>query len=195
MNSAALAYWTRHYRIRRAARAITAGGVVAYPTEAVWGLGCDPFDEVAVAQILELKGRKVTKGVILVAAGLDQLVPFIGALDAAGQQRLAAVGDRAVTWVVPASAVAPQWLTGGRDTIAVRIIGHPVAAALCRVAGTALVSTSANPQGRLPARSAMKVHQYFHGLLADITPGAVGRATKPSEIRDIRSGQILRSGG
>jgi len=195
MNPATFACWTRHYRIRRAARAIAAGGVVAYPTEAVWGLGCDPLSRDAVMEVLELKGRQVTKGVILIAADLDQLLPFIGTLDAAERQRLAVAGDRAVTWVVPASAQAPAWVTGGRDTIAVRITRHPVAAALCCVVGTALVSTSANPQGHLPARSAMKVHQYFHGRLADITPGAVGRAAKPSEIRDIRTGHILRSGG
>lgn len=195
MNSSALAYWTRHLRIHRAAQAINAGGVVAYPTEAVWGLGCNPLDEWAVRRILELKGRKMAKGVILIAASVDQVEPFVGALDHAAWQKLASVGETATTWVVPASPLAPSWVTGGRTTIAVRITDHPLAAALCLVAGTALVSTSANPQGCLPARTATAVHRYFHGLLADITPGAVGGAAKPSEIRDIHSGHILRSGG
>jgi len=188
-------HWLNHPRLRRAARAIRAGGVVAYPTEAVWGLGCDPLDGGAVDAILDLKGRKMTKGVILIAADLAQALPFVGELTSAQRERLAQPGASPVTWVVPASALAPVWITGGRDTLALRITGHPVAAALCRLAGTPLVSTSANPQGLPPARTAMKVRCYFADRLADIAPGAVGRAAKPSEIRDIRTGAILRPGG
>ncbi len=195
--AATFAHWIRHHRIRRAALAIAGGGVVAYPTEAVWGLGCDPLDDRAMARILQLKGRKMTKGVILIAADLAQAEPYIDMdqLDDAARHRLSTPGEKPITWVVPAGPLAPPWITGGRDTLALRVTRHPVAAALCRVAGTPLVSTSANPQGRLPARNAMMVQRYFRGRLADITPGAVGRAAKPSEIRDIHTGQIFRAGG
>ncbi|MFA5494751.1 MAG: Sua5/YciO/YrdC/YwlC family protein [Porticoccaceae bacterium] len=186
--------WTRHHRIHRAAQAIARGGVVAYPTESVWGLGCDPRDAGAVDEILRLKGRAVAKGLILIAADLDQALPFLGPLAEAERRQLAAPGTRPVTWVVPASPLAPPWITGGRATLALRITRHPLAAALCAVAGTPLVSTSANPQGRPPARNALQVRQYFGDRLADITPGAVGGAAKPSEIRDLRSGEILRPG-
>lgn len=186
--------WTRHHRIHRAAQAIARGGVVAYPTESIWGLGCDPLDGEAVDKILRLKGRAVTKGLIMIAATLDQALPFLAALTAAERQHLVAAEARSVTWVVPASPLVPGWITGGRPTLALRITRHPLAAALCAVADTPLVSTSANPQGRPPARSALQVRQYFDDLLADITPGAVGGAAKPSEIRDLRSGEILRPG-
>ena len=188
-------HWLNHPRLRRAALAIRAGGVVAYPTEAVWGLGCDPLNAEAVDTILDLKGRKMAKGVILIAADLAQALPFVAPLTPGDCERLVRPGPGPVTWVVPASALAPVLITGGRDTLALRITGHPVAAAQCRLAGMPLVSPSANPQGLPPARCAMKVHRYFGDRLADITPGTVGRAAKPSEIRDIRTGAILRPGG
>lgn len=187
--------WTRHPRILRAANLLHHGGVVAYPTEAVWGLGCDPLDRSAMDEILRLKGRAEKKGVILIAASADQIVPFVGRLTGEEWQRMLQPGFMPITWVVPASDLAPPWITGGRGTLAVRITRHPVAAALCQGFGGPLVSTSANPQGLPPARHALKVRCYFGRQLADITPGAVGNALRPSEIRDIRSGEILRTGG
>lgn len=186
--------WTRHPRILRAAAIIHDGGVVAYPTEAVWGLGCDPLCRDAMDEILRLKGRPERKGVILIAANVDQVRAFVGDLTEEEWRRLLQPLSVPVTWVVPASDFAPGWVTGGRATLALRITRHPVAAALCQASGTPLVSTSANPQGLLPARNALKVRSYFGAQLAYITPGAVGKAAKPSEIRDIRSGEILRPG-
>ncbi|KJS09351.1 MAG: tRNA threonylcarbamoyladenosine biosynthesis protein RimN [Gammaproteobacteria bacterium BRH_c0] len=186
--------WARHPRIQRAAAVIRSGGVVAYPTEAVWGLGCDPLNRGAMDEILRLKGRAERKGVILIASSADQARPFVGDLTDTEWDRLVQPMPSPVTWVVPASDYAPVWITGGRATLALRITRHPVAAALCRAFGAPLVSTSANPQGLPPARNALKVRCYFAEQLADITPGAVGAATRPSQIRDIRSGQILRPG-
>lgn len=186
--------WARHPRIQRAAAVIRSGGVVAYPTEAVWGLGCDPLNREAMDEILRLKGRAERKGVILIASSADQARPFVGDLTDTEWDRLVQPPPSPVTWVVPASDCAPVWITGGRTTLALRITRHPVAAALCQAFGAPLVSTSANPQGLPPARNALKVRCYFAEQLADITPGAVGAATRPSQIRDIRSGQILRPG-
>ena len=117
----------------RAAEVIRAGGIVAYPTEAVYGLGCDPANAEAVRKILQLKRRAQSAGVILIAADLDQLRGWIDPDDAEAS-RLAS-GEEGVTWVVKAGARAPEWVTGGRETIAVRITTHPTAAALCRAAG------------------------------------------------------------
>lgn len=186
--------WARHPRIRLAAARLLQGSVVAYPTEAVWGLGCNPLDADAVARILALKGRPVSKGVILVAASFEQLQPFMGHLTADQAARVGADSDRPVTWVVPAGRLCPGWITGGRDTLAVRVTRHPVAAGLCRAVGGAVVSTSANPQGKPPARSGLAVRRYFGDGVDCLTPGRVGAAARPSEIRDINSGEILRPG-
>ena len=187
--------WELTPRLRIAAAMLRAGEVVAYPTEAVWGLGCDPLNEQAVARILELKGRAMAKGLILIAASTGQLTPFVAALRPEERARLEEERAVPTTWLVPASRRAPDWLTGGRDSIAVRITRHPVAAALCRVFGGPVVSTSANPGGMAPAKTALRVRHYFRSEGLYILAGPLGGANRPSEIRDLRSGDIIRPGG
>jgi L-threonylcarbamoyladenylate synthase len=187
--------WLRHPRIIQLARNLRCGGVIAYPTEAVWGLGCDPADRAAVYELLALKSRPLEKGLILIAGNVEQLEPYLGNLSPEQRVKLSTPTERPVTWIVPAAYGAPYWVTGGRRTIAVRVTRHPLVVALCAAFGGALVSTSANPGGLPPARTRLKVRQYFHGRLAGIAPGNVGAAGKPSEIRDIESGAVLRDGG
>lgn len=175
-------------------RRLRCGEVVAYPTEAVWGLGCDPFNSEAVERLLTLKSRPETKGLILIAANGEQLIPLVGNLSSGEWAQMSQPGERPVTWVVPANRYAPAWITGGRETIAVRVTGHPIARGLCLAFGGALVSTSANPQGCPPARTAFKVKHYFGANVA-LAPGMVGGVARPSEIRDLRSGEVLRPGG
>jgi len=190
----ASSYWFRHPRVARSASLLRAGAVVAYPTEAVWGLGCDPMNQQAVERVLALKSRDVGKGLILIAAELDQLAPMLGSMNPEQRQMLLNPGPMPITWLVPASHQAPAWISGGRPTIAVRVTRFPLAAALCRAFGGPLVSTSANPSGLRPARDALKVRAYFRGQLDDVLPGKVGSGTRPSEIRDIATGKIIRSG-
>lgn len=187
--------WVPRTRITLAAHWLHAGGVAAYPTEAVWGLGCDPLNADAMATLLELKGRPVAKGVILIAASGSQLLPFMGALTDEEYRRLEDERPRPTTWVVPASRQAPDWITGDRPTLAVRVTRHPIAAALCRAFGGPLVSTSANPAGLPPARTALAVRRYFRSARLHFVPGSVGGAGKPSEIRDLRTDRVLRTGG
>jgi len=183
---------TNFVKIRRAADAIRAGGIVAYPTEAVYGLGCDPDDADVVRRILALKRRPESAGVILIAANLAQLSGWI-APTGVEADRLA-TGDEGVTWVVTAAATAPDWVTGGRDTIAVRITRYPVAAALCRAAGMPIVSTSANRRGKSPARDALSVRLALGAEVDYVLSAPTGGKGKPSEIRDARTGTILRAG-
>lgn len=186
--------WDLSPRIRIAARLILSGEVVAYPTEAVWGLGCDPMNAEAVEHLLWLKKRPIEKGLIVIAANADQLRPYLGAISADELRRLSEATPTPTTWVVPTSPLVPKWVTGGRKTLAVRVTRHRLAAALCRQVGGPIISTSANPQGRPPAKSAMKVHGYFRNEQVYVVPGPLGKAGKPSEIRDLRSGEVLRSG-
>lgn len=171
------------------------GEVIAYPTEAVWGLGCDPLNPYAVEKLLALKQRPVEKGLILIAAELNQFSSLLENLTANQLQQLAAPQTKPITWLVPASATVPAWIKGNHSSVAIRLVKHPVAAALCRLVGGPIVSTSANPGTRREARTALAVRRYFGNQLAAICPGKVGPNARPSEIRDLASGQVIRPGG
>ena len=174
---------------------LTAGGVITYPTEAVWGLGCDPANETAVHKVLALKQRPVEKGMILVAASADQLDGWVQ-LDALPAERRAAVlaswpGPN--TWILPAGPKAPRWVTGDHEGLAVRVSAHPLVAALCLAWGGPLVSTSANLAGEEPARSRAALDPRLTALLDGIVDGAVGERAQPSTIRDGLTGATLRA--
>ena len=179
--------------LRRAREVTLGGGVIAYPTEAVFGLGCDPLNARAVARVLAIKQRDAAKGLILIAADISQLEPFMQ-IDESMRGDLLRTWPGPVTWVVPAAAGVPEWLSGGRDTLAVRVTAHPVARALCEVTGLALVSTSANFSGHAPLRSPIAVRRLLGKHVDYVVPGAVGGLKKPTEIRDARTHNVLRAG-
>jgi L-threonylcarbamoyladenylate synthase len=183
-----------HWSQRHARDTVWAGGVVAYPTEAVYGLGCDPLAVTAIERILTLKARDAGKGFILIASRMEQLLPFLAPLDKTLRHKLDASWPGPVTWVVPAAAAVPAWITGGRDTLAVRVTAHPQARALCELTGMALISTSANLSGHAPARSALQVRARLGDEVDYILPGQTGPRRRPTEIRDAQSGKILRAG-
>lgn len=184
--------WISPLRLKLAATALRQGKLVAYPTEAVWGLGCDPFNPRAVADLIALKGRKAAKGLILIAADFEQIERFLEIGDAETKQRILATWPGPVTWVIPASTDVPSWLQGKRGSLAVRVTDHPVASALCRTFGGAIVSTSANPSGAPPARTQIKTRTYFKRWPMAYMPGTVGEMGKPTAIFDARSGRRLR---
>lgn len=183
---------TDHPGIAIAAAAIGAGGVVAYPTEAVYGFGCDPDNQEACERILELKQRQRDMGLILIAHRIEQFENFLNGLSEEQRAVLQASWPGPVTWLVPNNGTAPEWITGGRDTLALRVTDHPVAAALCESHGGPLVSTSANPHGSPPAKTADEVGAYFGGGLAAILDGPLGELTQPTEIRNLLTGEIVR---
>lgn len=169
--------------------------VIAYPTEAVFGLGCDPDSEEAVMQLLAFKQRPIEKGLILIAADYTQLQPYIAdeALSMAQRERMFATWPGPVTWVLPALPQTPRWLTGRFDTLAVRVSDHPAVQELCRQYGKPLVSTSANLSGQPPCRTVEEVRLQF-GDHFPVLQGETGGRLNPSEIRDIISGDIIRQG-
>ena len=152
--------------------ALRGGGVIAYPTEAVWGLGCDPANAAAVERLLALKQRDMAKGLILVAADLAQVESLLHGLDSQQRQRVLASWPGPHTWVVPVSADFPLWVRGQHDSVALRVSAHAGVQALCRAFGGPLVSTSANRSGAAPALDEAGVRQQFGGALAAIFPGA-----------------------
>lgn len=181
-----------HWQIRQAARIVHAGGLIAYPTEAVYGLGCAPLNAAAVQRLLALKQRPMDKGLILIASDLDQLRPFLLPLSAGDEATITATWPGPVTWLLPARAETPRWLRGRHDTLAVRVTAHPLAAALCRQLGHPLVSTSANRSGRPPARSPLGVRRAFGSAVDLILSAPLGGRQRPTTIRDLRTGQTLR---
>lgn len=182
------------WHLRCAVRVIRAGGVVAYPTESVFGLGCEPMDEAAVLRILSIKGRAPSKGLIIIGARVAQLETLLAPQSAEILVPLLASRPDPTTWVLRARPEVPDWLTGGRDSIAVRVTSHPLAAGLCDLYGGPLVSTSANRSGRPPARTTLRAHRLVGDVVDYVLPGATSGAPRPSEIRDAESGRLLRSG-
>ncbi len=180
--------------IVRAAEALRAGGIVAYPTEAVWGLGCDPRNEGAIERLLALKGRPAEKGLILVAASFEQLRPFLQSLDAEREAAILATWPGPVTWVWPAGPTVSPGLRGKHETLAVRVSDHPLVVALCEAFGGPVVSTSANRSGEPPARTREDVLARFGDALDFVLDGETGGRERPSEIRDARSGKVIRPG-
>ncbi|MCK2184002.1 L-threonylcarbamoyladenylate synthase [Halomonas getboli] len=179
-----------------AVAALRAGGVIAYPTEAVWGLGCDPDDATALTRLLELKRRDPAKGVILVAADSAQLEPWLEGLDDARRATLAEPRDTPTTWLVPDNGRAHPLVRGEHDRVALRISDHPLVAALCRAFGGPIVSTSANRAGEPSAMSADEIHIVFgegpDGELDAVLDGPLGGHDRPSTIRDLVTGRVLR---
>ncbi|WP_455365663.1 L-threonylcarbamoyladenylate synthase [Kaarinaea lacus] len=181
------------WKIKQAATIVLSGGIIAYPTEAVYGLGCNPLDTAAVIRLLQLKQRSWEKGLILVAATIDQLEPFIAIPSEAIRQKISATWPGPVTWILPAKPGTPRTLTGAHQTLAVRVSAHPVVQALCREIDQPLVSTSANLESAPPARSALTVQRIFGQNLDFILHGFVNTAANPTEIRDALTDKILRT--
>ena len=177
-----------------AAKLIRGGGVIAYPTEAVWGLVCDPRDEAATLRLLAIKQREVAKGLILIAADEAQLAPFVdfGALDESQRTAVRATWPGPNTWIVPASPDAPRWITGEHEGIAVRVTAHPGVIALCRGFGGAIVSTSANRAGMPAAATFATLDSAVVAGVDAVLQGETGGLERPSAIRDARTGAVLR---
>ena len=167
------------------------GGVIAYPTEAVFGLGCMPLFQDSVSRILQLKHRAVEKGLILVASSIEQLEDYVhfDSLPTIDQIRDSWPGP--VTWLIPAKEKTPTWLTGSHKTLAVRVSSHPTVNALCRELGP-IVSTSANPAGSKPAITTQEVLSYFGEEIDYVIPADIKNNLNPTEIRDAQNGNIIR---
>ncbi|RPE79835.1 Sua5/YciO/YrdC/YwlC family protein [Vulcaniibacterium tengchongense] len=178
-----------------AAAALRRGGVVAYPTEAVWGLGCDPFDRAASERLLAIKQRPVDKGLILIAAALPQFDGLLDwdALPAERRDAVLASWPGPNTWIVPATARVPAWIRGAHAGVAVRVSAHPVVVALCEAFGAPLVSTSANLSGQPPAFARPELDPALLARIDGVCEGETGGLTAPTAIRDARSGAVLRA--
>jgi L-threonylcarbamoyladenylate synthase len=181
-----------NFRIQRGAQVLRAGGLVAYPTEAVWGLGCDPWNDSAVARLLTLKQRPPNKGLILVAATMSQFDWLLRDLEPSLRARLQLSWPGPTTWLVPHRGRVPHWISGQHESVALRVSDHPVVAELELAFGGPIVSTSANTSGSREALEQHQLRRFFGTALDYVVPGRLGGHTRPSTIRDLLSDTIIR---
>lgn len=169
------------------------GGVIAYPTEAVFGLGCLPDDPRAIARVLMLKQRSWRKGLLLIAADVEQVERWAVLPRGPLGREIERSWPGPTTWILPARMRVPRAVSGGRDTIAMRVTDHPIGRALCTRAAMPIVSTSANVSRRPPIRRTLVLRRSLGRDVDYIVPGALGGRLLPSAIRDGRSGRIIRA--
>lgn len=184
--------------VAEAAQILRQGKVLAYPTEAVWGLGCDPMNEQAFLEILRLKQRPIEKGVILLAGQISQVEHLLKNLAPQIRQQVIETWthrtqtERATTWLLPADESIPQWIKGDHPQVAVRVTTHPLCTALCNAFNGFIVSTSANPAGLEPAHSLQDANRYFAAQLNYLN-GDLGLSQQPSRILDAITGEVIRA--
>ena len=203
--------------IIQAAHWLKQGQLLAYPTESVWGIGCDPFNQQAVIQLLTIKQRPIEKGMIVVTDSPSRLTALLENLTAVERQTVLdswqadsinATAKQAHTWLLPIPQnlpiTIPSWITGAHDSVAVRVIDHPLVKQLCAQMVSVsnpygfIVSTSCNPSGKPPARSLSEAQTYFlddHISLNESVGYLQGETLGyqlPSQIGDALTGQIIR---
>ena len=180
--------------IEQAAEVVRGGGVVATPSESVFGFSCDPANEAATRRLLKIKRRNPGQGLILVGGRTAHADSLLDSLTDVERARVMGSWPGPMTWLIPAAGAVPRWITGNHETVAVRITDHRCLAALCDAFGGLIVSTSANRHGEPPARTRRELQARFAGVLDGIVAGELGGRQKPSEIRDARTGEVLRAG-
>lgn len=186
----------KNIELHKALSILNTQGLIAYPTESVFGLGCDPDSELAIEKILSLKKRPACKGLILIAANIEQLQKYAD-FSVLTQQQLADIKQTwpgPVTWVVPAKKTLSKLISGDFNSVAVRVSAHPLVQKLCQQFGKAIISTSANLSGLPPCINYSQVNEMFAGqaLLQEIINAPVSGLSEPSQIFNALTGERLR---
>lgn len=165
-------------------------GVICYPTEAVWGIGCHPNSSKAFEKILRIKNRPDDKGVILIASTLAQLIPYID-IDTNTKQQLAAIWPGFITCLLPKSPSCPSYLSGKYDNLAVRLTTHPTVTELCQAINSPLVSTSANISGEAAIKDLNEAKRLFGTQIDYYVDAPLGGEAKPSRIIQLTEQQTV----
>ena len=176
---------------------VSNGAVFAYPTEAVFGLGCDINNKSSINKIIKLKRRKVSKGLIVISDNIEKVRNLI---DDNYFKLFVENNSNAVptTWLCPASKIVPEEITGGTKKIAIRITSHDISKLICKILDLPIISTSANISGDDPIIKQEDLEIYFRDNMDNIDyiiDGLVGNSKKPSRILDLVSKDVIREGG
>jgi L-threonylcarbamoyladenylate synthase len=180
------------WALNRLAQALSKGAVIAYPTDTIWGFGCDPFNATSVNRLLRIKQRSVDKGLILLSSSLLYCETLID-VDAGQREALQQLDERPTTWLVKASEHCPWWIRGNHDSVAIRLTDHPLLHYLCERLHSPLVSTSANRAGRPAARGPLQLRRHFADELDCIVSGFHTGSGLPSTIKSLASGTTARA--
>ncbi len=179
-------------KINEAIKHLKNGDVIAYPTEAVFGLGCDPRNNDAINKLRKIKNRGDNKGFIVIACKFEQVKPFVGEIDSTILEKCLASWPGPITWLLPAKKAAIHKITGDNDTIAVRITNHPVARLLCEKFNGAIISTSANLKDQPPIKTYDEVERIFGDKIDYVLKAEVGTLDKPTQIWNAITGERIR---
>ena len=179
-------------QLKQTVDTIISGGIIAYPTESIYGLGCNPFDERAVKNLLLLKKRNVNKGLILIASHVRQVLPLIKPIDSNDLARALKTWPGHHTWIFPKSNLVPGWISGQYDSIAIRVSNHPVVIQLCQKLNSPLVSTSANISKQGELNSIKDIKSVFGDKIGFYVNASTGKEVNPSTIHDAHSNTIIR---
>ncbi len=178
------------FQILQATKIVHNEGVIACPTESVYGLSCDPLSEKAVNKILQLKSRPVEKGLILIASSLEQLMAFLDI----GEEESKKITEykTPMTWLVKKSPHTPPWVHGRHSKVAIRVSSHPVVRQLCDYLAHPLISTSANPANMKPATNVLQARRYFKNAVDMYLNGETGALQKPTAISNLADNTLIR---
>ena len=179
-------------QVKHATSIVKSGGIIAYPTESVFGLGCDPFNQKAVLTLLSLKNRSQNKGLIVIASHIQQILPLIQPIEANDLARALKTWPGHHTWIFPKSKTVPTWIAGSHDTIAVRVSSHPIVKLLCDVLNMPLVSTSANLSNQDTIGSIKDIKMQFNDKIDAFIDAPLGKQNKPSTIKVAHTLEQLR---
>lgn len=178
------------FSIRHAAHIINHGGIIAYPTETVYGLGCDIYNPDAIEKINIIKQRPLNKQFIILVGEIAQIRSLIEINDK--EKSIIENTTEPTSWVIKASPLAPEWLTDDRNMLTIRISQNSLVKKLCHILGHGIISTSANISGKKPARTSLDLHNAFHDKVDKILVSNQKTFNKPSKIIRLCDNYVIR---
>tara|TARA_B100000900_G_C20443961_1_gene660226 strand:- start:371 stop:916 length:546 start_codon:yes stop_codon:yes gene_type:complete len=164
------------------------GGIIIYPTEGIYGIGCDALNSDSVDRVFDIKGRSTKKGFIVICSDVRYLANIVDNNYMDCQELL---DKDFTTWIIPAHEKCPSWLVT-HNTVAVRVTNHPVIHNLCVGLKGPIISTSANYSNQIYVNDIKKIEILFDNKVDCIVNGKLGGEIKPSTIRDIVTKEVLR---
>jgi len=172
-------------------RFIRQGGIIAYPTESCFGLGCDPRNRKAINKIIKLKKRSLNKNFILIGSSIKQFNYFLNPLDNSTSTNLFSKWPGPHTWLMTANNRCPNWLKSN-SKIALRISSFSSCQLLTKSLDMAITSSSLNLTGKIPLKNYRDVCRFLPKQVK-LIKGRVGKSKRPSVIQDFKTKKIIRS--
>jgi len=175
----------------RLVRFIRRGGVIAYPTESCFGLGCDPKNKKAINKIIKLKKRSLNKNFILIGSSLKHFDYFTNSFNDVTKENLFSKWPGPHTWIIKANNRCPNWLKSN-SKIALRIPSFSNCQALINSIDMAITSSSLNLSGKIPLKNYRDVCRFLPDQVK-LIKGRIGKNRNPSVIQDFKTKNIIRS--